>query len=75
LIYAGRLSSSEANTISLVGYVDDRDDAMNCRGSSLNSIVGAAAMEVAIDLDLLTAYSVAADLGKNIYRALQWSDE
>jgi hypothetical protein len=55
--------------------VDDRDDAMNCRGSSLNSIVGAAAMEVAIDLDLLTAYSVAADLGKNIYRALQWSDE
>jgi len=49
-----------------VGYIDDSVEVMNCRGSALSSIVCPATTEAAIGLDLLTMYSVTADLGKKI---------
>ena len=61
MIYAGGSSSSEANTIALVGC-----DVMSSLGSSLSSIDCAAIVEAAVCLDLLAMYSVSADLGKKI---------
>jgi len=66
LIYAGGSSSSDANAFDFAGNIDDWVEERNCRGSCLSSIVCPAAMEAAICLDLVTIYSVTADLGKKI---------
>jgi hypothetical protein len=47
-IYAAGSSSSDAGVIALVGYIYDSDEARNCRGSSLSSVVCPAAMDAAI---------------------------
>lgn len=66
-MYAGGSSSSSiVNPVDL-GYTEDCDDATNCRGSSLSSMLCPADRETVICFDLLAMYSVTADLGKKIY--------
>ena len=75
MTYAGGSSSSDANAFDFVGNIDDWVEMTNCRGSCLSSIVCPAAMEVAICFDLVTIYSLTADLGKKIWGELRQSDE
>ena len=67
MIYAGGSSSSDANAIDLEGNIDDCVEVTNCRGSCLGSEVCPAAREPVICFDLVTMYSVTADLGKKIW--------